>query len=68
MPALVAIAIAAGAITIGSTATDAKHWIQPQPNSAKNTAFYNSSFNNKADCLTAAASAGVRFDACGSED
>lgn len=69
MPGLVAIAIAAGALTIGSTATDAKRWVQPAPhNTAKVATFYDSSFNSKADCLTAAATAGVRLDACGSED
>jgi hypothetical protein len=69
MPGLVAIAIAAGALTIGSTVTDAKHWVDHSPhNTAKVATFYDSRFDNKADCLTAAATAHVRLDACGSED
>jgi|SwirhirootsSR2_FD_contig_31_11543844_length_270_multi_5_in_0_out_0_1 hypothetical protein len=66
MPAFFVIAIAAGALTVGATATDAKRWMHTDPKTAE--AFYQSTFDSKADCLTAAALVKVATTACGSEE
>ena len=65
MPAFFVIAIAAGALTVGATATDAKRWTQPDPKTAE--AFYQTTFESKAECLTAAALVQEPASACGSE-
>ena len=67
MPAFFVIAIASGALTVGATATDAKHWANPNQHTA-HQAFYQSSFDSKADCLTAAKLIKEPLQACGSED
>lgn len=68
MPAFFVIAIVAGAVTVGSTATDAKRWMGTEKKTAELSEFYASSFESKADCLTAAALAGAPSRACGSEN
>ena len=68
MPAFFVIAIAAGGLTVGATATDAKHWMKDDAKTAALAAFYGSGFDSKSDCLTAAATAGAPLQACGSEE
>ena len=68
MPAFFVIAIAAGVITVGATATDAKRWMGAGTKTAELAAFYESSFESKADCLNAAAFARAPASACGSEE
>mgnify|MGYP003345749912 CR=1 FL=1 len=64
MPAFFVIAIAAGALTVGATATDANRWMGTRQTA---DAFYEKTYESKADCLTAAALAEVPASACGSE-
>ena len=64
MPAFFVIAIAAGALTVGATATDAKKWTGMSKTAE---AFYEQTYESKADCLTAASLAEVPASACGSE-
>jgi len=65
VPAFFAIAIAAGALTIGATATDAKKFMGTDKNftTARQT-FYNTRFTGPADCLTAAVSVKAPIEAC----
>ena len=65
MPAFSVIAIAAGALTVGSTATNANKWMGTSKKTAE--AFYEQTYESKADCLTAASLAEVPASACGSE-
>jgi hypothetical protein len=62
------IAIAAGALTIGATATDAKRWMGTDRNSAALSDFYRAEYTSHADCLNAAVVAGAPLQACGSEE
>ena len=64
MPAFFVIAIAAGALTVGATATDANRWMGTSKTA---DAFYEKTYESKADCLTAAALAEVPASACGPE-
>lgn len=68
MPAYFVIAIVSGVLTVGATATDAKHWMGTDTRTAELQAFYQSSFDSKTDCLNAAALAGAPLQACGSEE
>lgn len=68
MPAYFVIAIVAGTLTVGATATDAKKWMGTEKKTAELSAFYAMTFDSKADCLTAAALAGAEARACGIED
>ena len=68
MPAYFVIAIVSGALTVGATATDAKRWMKTDAKTAELAAFYDTSFDSKTDCLTAAALVGAALEACGIED
>lgn len=68
MPLFYLIAVGAGALTIGATAMDAKRWTAPDRKTAELTTFYQSSFDSRSDCLTAAATVGAPLQACGSEE
>ena len=68
MPAFFVIAIASGVITVGSVATDAKRWMGTDRKMAEVAAFYTTTFDSAADCLTAASTVGVAASACGSEN
>lgn len=61
-------AIAAGALTVGATATDAKRWLGTDRNSAALSTFYAAQYASHADCLNAALIAGAPLQACGSEE
>lgn len=65
MPALFVTATAAGALTVGAAATDAKRWTQPDKTMAE--VFYQTTLESRAECLPAAALVQEPASACGSE-
>jgi hypothetical protein len=67
MPLFFLIAIGAGVITVGATATDAKRWTGGDRRMAE-AAFDASAYQSPADCLNAASHIGAPLDACDAKD